>query len=180
MSWKLRKRYFKRFSDWSSHLQIGQIGRWDGTELLLKSFLVYHSPIFEAWNVLKRPAEVSCDVTQHLVEYRTAIGTRTNILNSQECVHIPDDTHGCPACIHYFFAPLVARSVQKSYRNWRRHSVTLLCTKATLHRLLEGFSFPNLPNILGKNFSISTSTPGRLISESKFWWEFPFQKATYH
>ena len=44
-------------------------------ELLLKSFLVYHSPMFEAWKVPKRPVEVSCDVTQHLVEYWTAVGT---------------------------------------------------------------------------------------------------------
>ena len=30
-------------------------------ELLLKSFLVYHSPMFEAWKVPKRPVEVSRD-----------------------------------------------------------------------------------------------------------------------
>ena len=42
-------------------------------ELLLKSFLMYHSPIFEAWNVPKSPVEVSCDVTQHLVAYQTAV-----------------------------------------------------------------------------------------------------------
>ena len=47
-------------------------------ELLLKSLLVYHSPMFEAWKVPKRPAEVSCDVTQHLLAYRTAVGNRTN------------------------------------------------------------------------------------------------------
>ena len=47
-------------------------------ELLLKSFLPYHSPMFEAWKVPKRPVEVSCDVTQHLLAYRTAIGARTN------------------------------------------------------------------------------------------------------
>ena len=47
-------------------------------ELLLKSFLVYHLPMFEAWKVPKRPVEVSCDITQHLVEYWTAVGTRTN------------------------------------------------------------------------------------------------------
>ena len=47
-------------------------------ELLLKSLLVYHSPMFEAWKVPKRPVEVSCDVTQHLVSYRTAVGTQTN------------------------------------------------------------------------------------------------------
>ena len=28
----------------------------------------------------------------------------------------------------------------------------LRCTKATLHRIFEGFFFPNLPNILGNNF----------------------------
>ena len=33
-------------------------------ELCLKSFLVYHSPIFEAWEVPLRPVEVSCDVTR--------------------------------------------------------------------------------------------------------------------
>ena len=48
-------------------------------ELLLKSFLVYHSPMFEAWKVPKRPVEVSCDVTQNLVAYRTAVGTRTTL-----------------------------------------------------------------------------------------------------
>ena len=47
-------------------------------ELHLKSLLVYHSPMFEAWKVPKRPVKVSCDVTQHLVAYRTAAGTRTN------------------------------------------------------------------------------------------------------
>ena len=49
-------------------------------ELLLKSFLVYHSPMFDAWKVPKRPAEVSCDVTQHLVAYRTAVETRADSL----------------------------------------------------------------------------------------------------
>ena len=43
-----------------------------------EKFLVYHSPMFEAWKVPKRPVEVSCDVTQHLVAYWTAVGTRTN------------------------------------------------------------------------------------------------------
>ena len=44
-------------------------------ELLLKSFLVYHSPMFEAWKIPKtfgkRPVEVSCDVTQHLLAYKS-------------------------------------------------------------------------------------------------------------
>ena len=69
-------------------------------ELLLKSFLVYHSPMFEVWKVPKRLVEVSCDVTQHLVAYRTAVDTRTNMV--PECVHILDNTYGCPASIHYF------------------------------------------------------------------------------
>ena len=47
-------------------------------KLLLKSFLVYHSPMFEAWKVPKRPVEVSSDVTQHLLAYQTAVGNRTN------------------------------------------------------------------------------------------------------
>ena len=47
-------------------------------ELLLKRFLVYHLPMFEAWMVPKRVVEVSCDVTQHLLAYRTAVGNRTS------------------------------------------------------------------------------------------------------
>ena len=47
-------------------------------EPLVKSFLVYHSPMFEAWKVPKRRVEVSCDVTHHLVAYLTAVDTRTN------------------------------------------------------------------------------------------------------
>ena len=33
--------------------------------LLLRSFLAYHLPVFEAWKVPKRPVEVSCDITPH-------------------------------------------------------------------------------------------------------------------
>ena len=47
-------------------------------EFLPKSFSVYHSPMFEAWKVPKRPIEVSCDVTQHLLAYRTAVENWTN------------------------------------------------------------------------------------------------------
>ena len=64
-------------------------------ELLLKSFLMYHSPMLEAWKVPKtfgkRPVEVSCDVTQHLLAYRTAVETRRIV---PECVHTPDNTRG--------------------------------------------------------------------------------------
>ena len=49
----------------------------------------------------------------------------------------------------------------------------LRCTKATLHRLLEGFSFPSLPNILENNFSISTLITVWLISECKLDESFP-------
>ena len=38
-------------------------------ELLLKSVLVYCSPIFEAWKVPKRPVEVLCDVTPDLAAH---------------------------------------------------------------------------------------------------------------
>ena len=72
-------------------------------ELLLNCFLVYHSPMFEAQKVPERPVEVSCDITQHLVAYRASV--------EPECVHIPDNTHGYPVCIHYFFAELVVRCV---------------------------------------------------------------------
>ena len=69
-------------------------------ELLLKNFLVYHSSIFEARTAPKGPVEVSCDVTQHLVAYWTAVETRTN--SSGMCTHISNNIHGCPACIHLF------------------------------------------------------------------------------
>ena len=83
-------------------------------ELLLKSFLVYHSPMFKAQKVPKRPVEVSCDVTQHLVAYRTAVETRTN--SSGMRTHTGQ--HSRLACIHApIFAWLVVRSVQKSCQN---------------------------------------------------------------
>ena len=68
-------------------------------ELLLKSFLVYHSPMFEAWKVPKRLVEVSCDVTQHLVAYRTAVGTRTN--SSGMRTHTGQ--HSQLSCMHTLF-----------------------------------------------------------------------------
>ena len=42
-------------------------------ELLLTSFLVYHSPICEAWKAPKKPIEVSGDVKHHLVAYQAAL-----------------------------------------------------------------------------------------------------------
>ena len=130
-----------------------------------KFFLVYHSPMLEAWKVPKRPVEVSCDVTQHLVAYRTAVGTRTNSSGMR--------THaGQHSRLPRMHALFLLDYLYEAYGN-RTETVDvtahLRCTKATLHCLLEGFSFPNLPNIMGNNFSISTSTPGRLISESKIW-----------
>ena len=132
---------------------------------LLKSFLVEHSPMFETWKVPKRPIEVSCDVTQHLVAYRTAVGTRTN--SSGMRTHTGQ--HSWLQCMHALF---LFDSLYAAYRNrTETDDVTahLRCTKVTSHRLLDEFSFPNLPNSLGNNFSVSNSTPGRLISESKIW-----------
>ena len=68
-------------------------------ELLLKSILVYHLPTFEAWKVPKRPVEVSCDVTQHLVAYRTAVRTWTN--SSGMCTHTGQ--HSRLPCTHTLF-----------------------------------------------------------------------------
>ena len=139
-------------------------------ELLLKSFLVYHSPMFEAWKVPKRLVEVSCDVTQHLLAYRTAVRNRTN----SSGMRTRTGQHSRLPCMHALnFSWLVVRSVQKLYQNWRHHSALALY-KGNFASSFRRVSFPNLPNILGKNFSMGTSTPGRLISESKIWWEFPF------
>ena len=56
----------------------GYYDRASPEKLFFFSFLMYHSPMLEAWKVPKRPVEVSRDVTQHLVAYRTAVDTRTN------------------------------------------------------------------------------------------------------
>ena len=45
--------------------------------LLLKRYLAYLSPIFEARRVPLRPVEVSCDVMPDLAAYQTAVETRT-------------------------------------------------------------------------------------------------------
>ena len=66
-------------------------------ELLLKSFFFsmrYHLPMFEAWKIPKRPVEVLCDVTQHLVAYHVTELPYTLRQLVPECVHIPDNTHG--------------------------------------------------------------------------------------
>ena len=57
-------------------------------------------------------------------------------------------------------------------------NLDLRCTKAPLLRLLEGFSFPNLPNVLGNNFLLGTSIPERLISECSIWWGVPLGPIT--
>ena len=65
-------------------------------ELLLKSFLVYYSPMLEAYKVPKRPVEVLCDITQHLVAYRTAVETRA----SSSGMRTYTGQHSWLACMH--------------------------------------------------------------------------------
>ena len=79
-------------------------------ELLLKSILVYYSPMFEAWKVLKKPIKVSCDVTQHLVAYGTAVGTRTN--SSGMRTHT--GRHSRLPCMHTLF---LLEKLYEAYRN---------------------------------------------------------------
>ena len=64
------------------------------TELLVKSFLVYYSPMSETWKVPKRPVEVLCDITQHLVAYRTAVETNSSEMRTHT------GEHSQLACIH--------------------------------------------------------------------------------
>ena len=68
-------------------------------ELLLKSFLVYHSPICEAWKVPKKPIEVLCDVKHHWVAYQAAV--RAQIY----CSGMPTHTgqHSPPPSMHTQF-----------------------------------------------------------------------------
>ena len=81
-------------------------------ELLLKNFVVYHSPMFEAQKVLKRLVEVSCDVRQYLLAYRTAVGNRTNSSGMRTYT----GQHLRMPCMHALsFSRLVVQSVQKSY-----------------------------------------------------------------
>ena len=122
--------------------------------------------MFEAWKVPKRPVEVSRDVTEHLVAYWTAVSTRTN--SSGMRAHTGQHSR-LPCLYALIFGRLVVRSVQKNRTETNDVTAHLHCTKAALHRLLERFSISNLPSILGKNVSISTSIRGRLISGSKIW-----------
>ena len=81
---------------------------WLIDRAILKSFLVYHSPLFEAWKVPKRPVEVSCDVTQHLVAHRTAVETRTNSTG----MRTHTGQYSRLLCMHtQIFAGLVVRGV---------------------------------------------------------------------
>ena len=123
--------------------------------------------MFEALKVPKRPVEVSCDVTQLLLAYRTAIGNRTN----SSGVRTHTGQYSRLPCMHAY-APNFHDYLYVAYRNrTETDDITayLRCRKATLHRLLEGLSFYNLPSISGDNFSMGTSTPGRLISENRIW-----------
>ena len=67
-------------------------------ELLLKSFLVYHSPVFEVWKVPKRSVELSCCVTPHLVVYRTAVETQSNSSGMRTGTHTGQ--HSWLPCMH--------------------------------------------------------------------------------
>ena len=55
---------------------------------------MYHSRIFEAWNVSERPADELRDVTPHLVAYQNGIETLV-----PECVHITGQYSRLP-CMH--------------------------------------------------------------------------------
>ena len=76
-------------------------------ELLLKSFLVYHLPIFEAWKVTKRPDGVSCDIMPHLVAYQTAVETRTN--SSGMRTHTGQRSR--LPCVHTLIFAVLVRSI---------------------------------------------------------------------
>ena len=47
-------------------------------DLLLNNFLMYHSSIFQAWEVPKRPVEVLCATMPRLAAYQTAVETQTD------------------------------------------------------------------------------------------------------
>ena len=103
-------------------------------ELLLKSFVVHHSPMFKAWTVPKRPVEVSCDITQHLVAYRTALETRTNTCSSGLRTHTGQ--HSQLPCMR---TQILLDWLYVVYRNrTETDDVTahLPCTVTALRRLL--------------------------------------------
>ena len=92
------------------------------------------------------------NITQHLVAYQTAVETRTYSYGM--CTHT-GHTSRLP-CMRTLISAWHVEIIPRYLR----------ITKATLHRLLEEFSFPNPPYIFGSNLSTSTSNPGRFISES--------------
>ena len=63
-------------------------------ELLLKSFFGVSLAFVRSLEGSERPVEVPGDVTQHLVVYRTAVGTRTNRLRLHGGFH-PGMTQRC-------------------------------------------------------------------------------------
>ena len=92
-------------------------------ELLLKSFLVYHSPMFEAW---KAPQKAGWSV----VWCHAALGGVPNCRRNSDKWFRNAYTYRTTlaAALHAYtiFAWLIVQSVQKSYWNWRRHSALTL------------------------------------------------------
>ena len=100
-----------------------------------------------------------------LTAYQTAVETRTH----RTGMRTHTQQHSRLSGMHTLVS---ARLLYGVFRNRTKTDIltpNLCCTKAPLHRLLQCFSFPNLPNILGNSFTIGTSIAGRLISESIIW-----------
>ena len=131
-------------------------------------FSVYDSPMFEVWKVPKRPVAVLCDVTQHLVVYRTAVGTPT----ISSGMRAYTGKHSQFYCMHTIFCWKSYVKRTKIYRTWRRYSALALYKVNFASASFRLFSLPNLPNMFGNYFSRCALTAGRLISDSKIWWEF--------
>ena len=93
-----------------------------------------------------------------------------------ECVHTAENSRGCTACAYTVFGSIsvLVRKVQESYRHWRRYGALALHEGNFASSFRGVLLTPNLTNVLGNSFAISTSTPDRLISECKIWWEFAF------
>ena len=113
--------------------------------------------------------DVLCDVTPHLAAYQTAVETRRDCSGMRP--HAGQHSR-LPCMQTLFFASLV----YVAYRN-RTETDELALYKGNFASSFRGFFFPDLPNILGNNFSIRTSILSRLISESNLWWEIPFKVA---
>ena len=133
------------------------------TELLPKFFKNVSFAYIRSLEGSQKAAEVLCDVTPDLVAYQPAVETLTHSYG----MRTHTGQHSRLPSMHTLTFAFLLYVASRNHTKTNNVTPNLCCTKTTLNHLLEGFSLPNLSNILGNNFSIGTLIAGRLISKRK-------------